>query len=127
MIGRVVSTKMAKTAVVLVERRAKHPLYQKTYLRSKRYLVDDPIGVKEGDIVEITNTKPISGHKHWMVVTVMGRSLEEILNEQISEGAQEAIAEVLPQEEEAATDEQTAVNTEQVKEESKKAKVKNKK
>lgn len=104
MIGRVVSTKMAKTAVVLVERRSKHPLYKKTYLRSKRYLTDDPIGVKEGDIVEITNVKPISGNKHWAIVTVMGRSLEEILNEQISEEAQEAIAEVLPQEAEEAPD-----------------------
>lgn len=123
MIGRVVSTKMAKTAVVLVERRSKHPLYKKTYLRSKRYLTDDPIGVKEGDIVEITNVKPVSGNKHWAIVTVMGRSLEEILNEQISEEAQEAIAEVLPQEAEEASD--TAQETEgQTQEKPKKGKPK---
>src|SRR5258708_298347 len=63
MVGRVVSTKMQKTAVVLTEGQKEHPLYGKRYLRSKRYLVDDPFGVKDGDIVVFLKVKPISKHK----------------------------------------------------------------
>ncbi len=57
MTGRVVSTKLKNTVTVLVERVAMHPLYKKTFVRSKRYLVDDQIGVKDGDIVEIIKCK----------------------------------------------------------------------
>ncbi|TSC87345.1 MAG: SSU ribosomal protein S17p (S11e) [Microgenomates group bacterium Gr01-1014_7] len=98
MTGRVVSTKSKNTAVVLVERQAKHPLYKKTYLRSKRFLVDDSLGVKEGDIVEIEKCKPISKNKHWRVIKVLGRSLAEIAEEQMKKKAEEAIAEVMPEE-----------------------------
>ena len=51
MIGRVVSTKTKDTATVLVERVAKHPLYKKTFIRTKKYLVDTKIPIKEGDMV----------------------------------------------------------------------------
>ena len=94
--GRVVSTKTKITAVVLVERQAKHPLYRKTFLRSKRFLVGDSLGVKEGDIVEIEKCKPISKNKHWRVVKVLGRSLAEIAEEQMKEKAEKIIAEVMP-------------------------------
>lgn len=98
MTGRVVSTKHKNTAVVLVERQARHPLYKKTFMRSKRYLVEDGVGVKEGDIVEIEKCKPISKNKHWKVVKVLGRSLAEIAEEQMKEKAEQVIAEVMPEE-----------------------------
>ncbi|MBU1000567.1 30S ribosomal protein S17 [Patescibacteria group bacterium] len=97
MIGRVVSTKMQKTAAVLVERIAKHPLYQKTFIRSKKYLVDDSIGVKMGDMVEIIKVKPISKNKHWKIVKVIGKNLKEITEEKLKEEAKKIIAEMMPE------------------------------
>lgn len=96
MVGRVVSAKLQKTATVLVERTTKHPLYKKTFIRSKRYLVDDRIGVKEGDIVEIVKTKPVSKNKHWVIVKLLGRSLAEIAEQELKEKAEEVIAEAVP-------------------------------
>lgn len=100
MIGRVVSVKMQKTAVVLIERRKTHALYKKSYLRTKKYLVDDEIGVKLGDVVEIVKIRPISKRKHWKVVKVLGTDIVSLGKEALKEGASEAIAEVLPEEEE---------------------------
>lgn len=97
MIGRVVSTKTNKTVTVLVERMAKHPLYKKTYVQSKRYLVDDQKGVKEGDVVEIIKTKPISKNKHWAILKVVGKNLAEITKEKLKAQAEETIAQVMPE------------------------------
>ena len=98
MIGRVVSTKLKNTVTVLIERQAKHPLYKKTYVQSKRYLVDDLLGVNLGDIVEIVNCKPISKRKTWKVTKVLGKNFAEIAEEHLKEKAEEAIAEVMPEE-----------------------------
>lgn len=98
MIGRVVSTKMEKTATVLVERVAKHPLYKKTFIRTKKYLVDTQILVKEGDMVEIVKVRPISRNKHWRVLKVVGKNLEAITEEKLKIEAEKAIAEVMPEE-----------------------------
>lgn len=65
--GVVISTKMQKTAVVRVDRQWRHPLYQKTVKRSKTYLVHDETGVKEGDIVTMVETRPLSRRKHWRI------------------------------------------------------------
>src|SRR6185436_12854273 len=100
MIGRVISTKMAKTANVLVEGRKKHPLYGKSYVHSKKYLADDQIGVVLGDIVEIIKTRPISKRKHWKVTRVLGKDIVALGTEALKEEAAEAIAEVLPEVEE---------------------------
>ena len=97
MIGRVTSTKMQKTAVVLIERVAMHPLYKKTFKRSKKYLVDDPIGVKDGDLVEIIKVSPVSKNKHWRVAQVVGKNLAEIAEEKLKAQAEEIIAEVMPE------------------------------
>ena len=98
MIGRVVSTKLKNTATVLVERIAMHPLYKKTFTRTKKYLVDDLIGVKDGDIVEIIKCKPISKNKHWKVTKVVGKNLAEIVEAEQKKKAAEVIAEVMPEE-----------------------------
>lgn len=99
MIGRVVSLKMKNTAVVLVERIAMNFLYKKTFTRSKRYLVDDLIGVKMGDLVEIINVKPVSKNKHWRIIKVVGKNLEEITEAALKKQAEEVIAEIMPEKE----------------------------
>ena len=66
--GKVVSDKMEKTVTVLVERRVTHPLYAKVVKRSKRYHAHDETNeYKEGDIVEIKSTRPVSKTKAWVV------------------------------------------------------------
>lgn len=67
--GKVVSAKMAKTVVVAVSRYVKHPKYKKYLVRTKRYLVHDETGKhREGDAVEIRETRPRSRHKSFEVV-----------------------------------------------------------
>lgn len=103
MIGRVVSTKLKNTATVLVSRTAMHPLYKKTYVQSKKYLVEDLTQVKEGDLVEIVNCKPVSKRKTWKIVKVVGRSLVEIAEEKLKKLSEETIAEVMLEEKEGET------------------------
>lgn len=103
MVGRVVSTKMIKSAVVLVEAKKKDPLYGKIYLRTKKYLVDDPQGVKDGDIVEIVKVRPISKNKHYQIKKVLGSDIVSLETAQLQAGATEAIAEVFPEKEEEPT------------------------
>jgi len=70
--GRVVSNKMDKTVIVLVERRVKHPLYGKIIVRSRKYQAhDEENQFNEGDIVEIAEGRPISRHKSWSVVRLV--------------------------------------------------------
>jgi ribosomal protein S17 len=87
---------MPKTVTVLSEYQERHPLYQKAFLRSKKYLVHDEIGLQEGDMVEIVKVRPISKNKHWQAVKVVGRDIEAIVTEELKEEAAEAIAEVMP-------------------------------
>lgn len=110
MIGRVTSTKMQKTAVVLIERTTMHPLYKKTFKRSKKYSVDDPIGVKDGDLVEIIKVSPVSKNKHWRIIQVVGQNLAEIAEEKLKAQAEEVISEVMPEEKESK---QLTVDSEQ--------------
>lgn len=67
-IGRVVSTKMDQTAVVAVETKKIHPLYKKRVKKTKKYPAHDELGVKEGDLVKIVETRPISKTKKWKIV-----------------------------------------------------------
>ena len=72
LVGRVVSDKMQETATVLVERRVKHPLYGKVITRTAKYHAHVENGVaKEGDLVEIEETRPISKTKTWRVTKVL--------------------------------------------------------
>lgn len=67
--GKVVSTKMAKTIVVAVDRFEKHPKYGKYLRRTKRYKAHAPSGEYQlGQTVNIKETKPISKDKHFIVV-----------------------------------------------------------
>ncbi|AMP36398.1 30S ribosomal protein S17 [Ralstonia syzygii subsp. celebesensis] len=68
LVGRVVSDKMDKTVTVLIENRVKHPLYGKYVVRSKKYHAHDEANqYKEGDRVEIVESRPISRTKAWVV------------------------------------------------------------
>ena len=67
--GTVVSDKADKTIVVSVERRVKHPLYGKIIKRSKKYHAhDEGNAFKEGEIVRIEETRPMSKLKTWTVL-----------------------------------------------------------
>ncbi len=66
--GRVVSDKMDKTVSVLVERKVKHPLIGKVMSKSKKlHAHDEKNECNEGDIVTITEGRPLSKHKTWIV------------------------------------------------------------
>lgn len=68
--GTVVSTKMKDTITVAVERYVKHPKYKKYLRRTKKYLVHDAGNtVKEGQQVDIRETRPLSKRKHFELVT----------------------------------------------------------
>lgn len=68
--GVVVSAKSQKTVIVKVERRVKHPRYHKTVKVSKKYAAhDETSAIKEGDLVRIVESRPISKTKKWVVVT----------------------------------------------------------
>ncbi len=68
--GVVVSTKAAKTAVVRVERTYRHPLYGKVVRTAKKYHAHDEQAstLKEGEVVTIVESRPISKMKRWRVV-----------------------------------------------------------
>jgi small subunit ribosomal protein S17 len=72
--GKVISTKMAKTATVAVERVVVHALYKKRFKRIKKYHVHDEIGVAVGQTVTFVACKPISKLKRWKIVEVVGQS-----------------------------------------------------
>jgi len=70
--GTVISDKMDKTAVVLFERKVKHPKYGKYIKKSTKYKIHDEDNLcKEGDVVTITGTRPISKDKSWKLVEVL--------------------------------------------------------
>lgn len=67
--GRVISTKMQKTVVVLVERKYRHPLYKKVMTVHKKYKAhNEKNNLKENDVVKIKETRPISKDKHFEVI-----------------------------------------------------------
>ena len=73
-VGTVVSDKADKTVTVVVERRFAHPLYGKGVKRSKKYHAhDENNDYRSGDVVRITETRPLSKTKRWRVVELIER------------------------------------------------------
>jgi small subunit ribosomal protein S17 len=73
--GYVVSDKMDKTVVVEVEDRVKHPLYGKVLRRSSKVKAHDEGNVAGvGDLVLISETRPLSATKRWRVVEILERA-----------------------------------------------------
>ncbi|RUM88425.1 MAG: 30S ribosomal protein S17 [Thermodesulfatator sp.] len=91
-IGTVVSNKMDKTVVVVVERLVQHPLYKKYIRRRKKFMAHDEGNVCEiGDRVLIEETRPLSRHKRWRVKKILERApkfeaaAEETSSEEVSQ------------------------------------------
>ncbi|MFM1894938.1 MAG: hypothetical protein RLZZ385_12 [Pseudomonadota bacterium] len=75
--GRVVSNKMDKSIVVLVERRVKHPMYGKYVRKStKLHAHDEKNECMPGDEVTIKEVRPISKTKTWTLVSIDERATE---------------------------------------------------
>ncbi|MDM7862268.1 30S ribosomal protein S17 [Alteromonas sp. ASW11-36] len=75
--GRVVSNKMDKTITVMVERFVKHPIYGKFIKRStKLHAHDETNQCNEGDVVTITECRPLSKSKTWKLVDVVTKAAE---------------------------------------------------
>jgi small subunit ribosomal protein S17 len=73
--GQVVSDKMDKTVVVLVQRTRQHRLYGKVIRVSKRYKVHDERNTcRVGDQVRIVESRPFSKDKHWAVEEILQRA-----------------------------------------------------
>jgi small subunit ribosomal protein S17 len=67
LVGKVVSDKREKTVTVLVERRVKHELYGKIVGKSSKYHAHDENNeYKTGDVIEITESRPLSKTKNWV-------------------------------------------------------------
>jgi len=74
-IGTVVSDKMDKTVVVMVETLVKHPLYEKYIRRRKKYMAHDENNeCRVGDKVLIEETRPLSRRKRWRVRQILERA-----------------------------------------------------
>lgn len=73
--GVVTSNKMEKTITVSIERRMKHPMYGKFVKQTKSFKAhDEKNDAKVGDIVKITETRPLSKTKRWRLVEVIERA-----------------------------------------------------
>ena len=75
--GRVVSNSMDKTITVAIERKIRHPLYQK-YIkrRTKLHAHDEKNECNKGDLVLIEECRPLSKTKSWRLIKVMEKSAE---------------------------------------------------
>ena len=75
--GRVVSDKMDKTVTVLVERKVKHPVIGKVVAKSKKFHAhDESNACKEGDVVTIVESRPLSKTKTWVVSKIVSKAQE---------------------------------------------------
>ncbi len=71
-VGRVVSNKMDKTIVVVVESLKKHRIYKRTYKQTKRFQVHDETNICQiGDMVRIEESRPLSKTKRWRLVEIV--------------------------------------------------------
>ena len=86
LVGQVVSNKMNKTVVVVVESRKPHPLYRRIVRRVKKFKVhDENNACNPGDVVRIEETRPLSKEKCWRVAEIVSKGrLAEVQPEEIA-------------------------------------------
>ncbi len=73
--GRIVSDKMDKTVVVAVESLVRHPLYQRTIRRTKKFKAhDEKNSCRIGDKVKMMETRPLSKEKRWRIIEILERA-----------------------------------------------------
>ena len=71
-IGRVVSNKMDKTAIIRIDRVTRHSVYSKAMRRCRNFKVhDEKNAAKIGDTVKVASTRPLSKDKRWKMVEVV--------------------------------------------------------
>lgn len=76
LVGRVVSDKMDKTITVLIERRVKHPMYDKIIVRSSKYHAHNENNeAKLGDLVEICECRPLAKTKAWALTQLLEKAV----------------------------------------------------
>ena len=74
-VGKVVSDKMDKTVVVIVEDRVAHPIYKKIVKRTYRLKAHDELNTcGVGDVVKVMETRPLSRDKRWRVVEILEKA-----------------------------------------------------
>ncbi|OVE79037.1 30S ribosomal protein S17 [bacterium I07] len=74
-VGKVASNKMDKTISVLVERRVPHPLYGKYVTKSSKFLAhDEGNQCQVGDVVRISEIRPLSKRKRWRLVEIIEKA-----------------------------------------------------
>ena len=74
-IGVVVSNKMDKSIVILVERKVKHPKYDKFVKKSTKFMAhDEKNEANMGDTVRIMETRPLSKNKCWRLVEIVEKA-----------------------------------------------------
>ena len=74
-IGIVVSNKMNKTIVIAVENKYSHPIYEKTLKKTRRFMAhDEKNDCIMGDIVLISETRPLSKNKRWEVKQILTKT-----------------------------------------------------
>ena len=74
-IGIVISNKMQKSIVVAVKRKVKHPIYGKFVNRTSKFIAhDETNSCREGDLVKIMETRPLSKFKNWRLVEIIERA-----------------------------------------------------
>ena len=74
-VGVVTSNAMAKTVTVAVERVVTHPLYKKATKPTKKFKAhDEQNACREGDLVRIQETRPLSKTKRWRLVEIVKRA-----------------------------------------------------
>lgn len=77
LVGEVVSNKMQKTITVKVERRVRHPIYERVVKRSKKFHAHDEHNqCRQGDIVKIVETRPLSKTKRWRLLEIIQRQVD---------------------------------------------------
>ena len=75
LVGTVVSNRMDKTVLILVERLTRHATYKKYVRRRARFMAHDPQNnCQIGDKVRIIESRPLSKRKRWQVLDVLERS-----------------------------------------------------
>jgi small subunit ribosomal protein S17 len=76
-VGRVLSDKMDKTVVVGVDFVRRHPIYKKRITRTSRFFAhDEQNDCREGDLVRIEESRPLSRNKRWVVREVLERAVQ---------------------------------------------------
>ncbi|MFC1557160.1 30S ribosomal protein S17 [candidate division KSB1 bacterium] len=73
--GYVFSDKMNKTVIVAVERKLKHPIYEKYIKKTSKFKAHDENNeCREGDFIKIMETRPLSKSKRWRVVEIIEKA-----------------------------------------------------